>query len=63
MLKDTLKVLTIALFSTVFMVGCDDGPAEETGEKIDEVVTDTKNAVEDACEKTKEELGTEETNC
>jgi hypothetical protein len=40
----------LAIMLGAVLVGCDQGPAEEAGEKIDDAVTDTRNAVEDACE-------------
>lgn len=40
----------MALMLGAVLVGCDQGPAEEAGESIDDAVTDTRNAVEDACE-------------
>jgi len=40
----------MALMLGAVLVGCDQGPAEEAGENIDDAVTDTRNAVEDACE-------------
>jgi predicted small lipoprotein YifL len=39
----------LALSLGAILVGCDNkGPAERTGEKLDEAVQDTKRAVEDA---------------
>ncbi|GAP74119.1 MULTISPECIES: hypothetical protein [Pseudoalteromonas] len=58
------KAFIATLFAAVFAMGCEDsGGAEEAGEKIDEAITDTQNAVEDACENVKENAGAEETNC
>lgn len=48
-----MKTLMTFLFASIFtlgLAGCDDGKAENTGEKIDEAVQDAGNAVEDACE-------------
>ena len=63
MKNSTLKAATIALFSALFIMGCEDNTAEEAGERIDEAVTDAQNAVEDACEEVKEGVKAEETNC
>ncbi|GAA0817425.1 hypothetical protein KO495_02975 [Colwellia sp. D2M02] len=52
-----------ALTAVLTMFGCSDGPAEDAGEKVDEVVSDSKNAVEDACEKAKELAGAEKQDC
>ncbi|CAM3058435.1 hypothetical protein QTO01_01475 [Vibrio mytili] len=41
----------------------DEGPMEKAGEKLDEAVTDTQNAVEDSCEKVKEDLNAEDQDC
>lgn len=57
MKNSTLKAATIALFSALFIMGCEDS------ERIDEAVTDAQNAVEDACEEVKEGVKAEETNC
>ncbi|MCE0558012.1 MULTISPECIES: hypothetical protein [unclassified Motilimonas] len=45
------------------LVGCSEGPAEEAGEKIDEVVTDSRNALEDACEDIKQAADAQESDC
>ncbi|TQV78806.1 hypothetical protein FKG94_12350 [Exilibacterium tricleocarpae] len=49
--------LFIILTLAIGVVGCEEGPAEEAGEKIDralddagDAVKDAGNAVEDACE-------------
>jgi hypothetical protein len=54
---------TLLALTTVFALSaCDDG-AENAGEKLDEVVTDAGNAVEDACEDVKEGVKAEDTDC
>ncbi|MCF7498434.1 MULTISPECIES: hypothetical protein [unclassified Pseudoalteromonas] len=63
MKNSTLKAATIALFSGLFIMGCEDNTAEDAGERIDEAITDTQNAVEDACEDVKEGVNAKETNC
>ncbi len=45
------------------LFGCSEGPAEEAGKKIDEVVTDGKNALEDACEDIKQAADAQDSNC
>jgi predicted small secreted protein len=58
-----LVMLSLVLSSVTFMSGCNDNSAEEAGEKIDEVVTDAGNAVEDACEEVKESAGAKDSDC
>jgi len=47
-----MKSMTIlSLFSLMLVLGaCNDGPAEEMGEDIDEAAADMSRAVEDAAE-------------
>lgn len=45
------------------VVACGDNDAEDVGEKIDEVVTDAGNKVEDVCEDVKKEADAEDTDC
>lgn len=45
-----LQLLAALLFSGLMLTACDDGPAEDMGESIDNAVNDAGNAVEDACE-------------
>jgi hypothetical protein len=45
------------------LTGCSEGPAEDAGEQLDEMVKDGKNAVEDACENVKEAVKAENENC
>lgn len=61
-----LKTLASALIvmTAVFgLAACNDGGAEDAGEKVDEVMTDAGNAVEDACEDVKEGVKAEDTDC
>ncbi|PWK51724.1 hypothetical protein [Pleionea mediterranea] len=61
-----MKYLTALLIAATFaLAGCDqdDGPAEEAGEKIDEVATDVENKVEDACEELKEKADAKDQDC
>lgn len=58
--------LTAALILTLGggIAGCkQEGPAETTGKKLDEVTTDIGNAVEDKCEEAKKAAGAEDTRC
>ncbi|MDP5255121.1 MULTISPECIES: hypothetical protein [unclassified Vibrio] len=60
----TIKKLITLMGVTVFIAACSEqGPMEETGEKVDEAVTDTQNAIEDSCENIKEDLKAEDTDC
>ena len=53
----------LALFLALGLSACSDNKAEDAGEKIDEVMTDTGNAIEDACEEVKEGVKADDTNC
>ncbi|NOU51181.1 hypothetical protein HG263_11635 [Pseudoalteromonas sp. JBTF-M23] len=53
----------VGVVALLALAGCSDGPAEDAGEKIDEMVTDSKNAIEDACENVKEAAKAENENC
>ena len=62
MLKRLVTLMASALF--VFtLAACEQGPAEETGEKLDEMMTDAGNAVEDACEDVKENADAKDKDC
>lgn len=56
-------LLVLAVVSTFGLAACNDDGAEEAGEKIDNMVTDTGNAIEDACEEAKEGLGADDKDC
>jgi len=61
-----LKLLTMAslmVFLTAGLSACSDDKAENAGEKIDEMIQDSGNAVEDACEDLKEGMKAEDTDC
>ncbi|MBT0586692.1 hypothetical protein [Alteromonas oceanisediminis] len=60
--KQLSKISAIAVF-TFFLAACGDDNAEEAGEKIDEIVTDAGNAVEDACEDVKEGVEAKDQDC
>ncbi|MBF7073439.1 hypothetical protein ISG33_08535 [Glaciecola sp. MH2013] len=53
----------MALFFIMGLSACSEGPAEEAGEKIDEIVEDAGNAVEDACEDAKEATDAKDKDC
>lgn len=68
-IRSALLALAAAAF---FIGGCDvdEGPAEETGEALDEAgesvresAEDAGNAVEDACEEAREGVDAEDTDC
>lgn len=54
---------TLLALTAVFALSACDGEAETAGEKLDEVVTDAGNAVEDACEDVKEGVKAEDKDC
>lgn len=59
-----MKILIALLMTCTFaLVGCEDGPAEDLGERIDDATTDVGNAVEDACEDVKDAAGANNNNC
>jgi len=61
-----LKLLTMAslmVFLTAGLSACSDDKAENAGEKIDEMIQDSGNAVEDACEDVKDSMKAEDTDC
>ena len=62
-LKNSLSITIIALFAVLALSACEQGPAENTGEKIDEVITDAGNAIEDACENVKEGVKAKDKDC
>jgi hypothetical protein len=54
------KVILAALFSGLLLMGlsaCDKGPAEQTGEAVDEAASDVADTTEEAVEAVKEKLG------
>ncbi|MBQ4833971.1 hypothetical protein J8L70_12020 [Pseudoalteromonas sp. MMG010] len=60
---NAIKVLSLSTLLTFGLAACDDGPAENAGETLDEMATDTGNAIEDACESVKEGVNAENENC
>ncbi|NAX20278.1 hypothetical protein [Vibrio sp. V39_P1S14PM300] len=60
--KVLIPMLTLML--SAGLVACsDDNSAEDVGEKIDQAVTDTGNAIEDSCENLKESANAQDTDC
>jgi hypothetical protein len=65
-IKQSLGKFGLFIGSVLFiftLAACGDGDAEEAGEKIDEIVTDAGNAVEDACENVKENADAKDQDC
>ena len=61
-----LKLLTMAslmVFLTAGLSACTDDKAENAGEKVDEMIQDSGNAIEDACEDIKEGMKAEDQDC
>ncbi|MEG3755564.1 hypothetical protein [Psychromonas arctica] len=56
---------SFAAIGAAFMLlsACSEGPAEKTGEKVDDAVTDVQNSIEDTCENVKDSLNTEDKDC
>ncbi|MEQ9617161.1 MAG: hypothetical protein RLN60_03905 [Phycisphaerales bacterium] len=46
----SLCLASALALSGAALSGCDDGPAEEAGETVDEAIEDTADAVEDAAD-------------
>jgi hypothetical protein len=62
-LSNLLFRLLLVAAMTFSVVACGDNDAEEAGEKIDEVVTDAGNKVEDLCEDVKDKADAEDKDC
>lgn len=63
-MKNLTKLSSLLLaLTTVFALSACDGEAEEAGEKVDKVVKDAGNALEDACEEVKEGVKAKDTDC
>ncbi|WP_372943777.1 hypothetical protein [Shewanella sp.] len=61
-----LKLITMASLMVLLIAGlsaCSDNKAENAGEKVDEMIQDAGNAVEDACEDVKEGMKAEDPDC
>ncbi|TCK09541.1 hypothetical protein [Marinobacterium mangrovicola] len=64
-MKKWIAMPLVTLVSVLMLSACSEpeGPAEKAGAKIDEVATDTGNAIEDSCEEFKEGVGADDTDC
>ena len=65
-MKISIKQLGTFLLAAVFVFtlsACSEGPAEEAGEKLDEIAEDAGNAVEDACEDVKDATEAKDKDC
>jgi hypothetical protein len=60
--KHFSKIVVVSAF-TLLLAACGDGEAEDAGEKLDEMVTDAGNAVEDVCEDVKEGVDAKDKDC
>ena len=60
--KHFSKIVAVSAF-TLLLAACGDGEAEDAGEKLDEMVTDAGNAVEDVCEDVKEGVDAKDKDC
>lgn len=44
------RMFPVLALTAAFLVGCEQGPAEQAGENLDEAVEDTASAVENAAD-------------
>jgi hypothetical protein len=59
-----LRVLPLIFAITLGVAACDkQGPMERAGERIDDASQDVGNAIEDACEDTKEGMNADDADC
>lgn len=59
-----LKALPVIILTLFMISACQEkGPMEKAGESMDEAVKDAGNAVEDACEDAKKNMGAADTDC
>ena len=63
LLKTITGIFLVAVISISVSACNNKGPAEEAGEKLDQMATDAGNALEDACEDVKEGANAEDTDC
>jgi hypothetical protein len=54
---------TLMALTAMFALSACDGKGEDAGEKVDEMVTDAGNAVEDACEDVKDAADAKDKDC
>lgn len=57
------SILVLTIIAALNLTACADDQVENAGEKVDEVISDTGNAIEDACENVKDEVGTKDKDC
>lgn len=64
-MKNLKSYQCFAAIGAVLMLlsACSEGPAEETGENIDDAATDIQNGIEDSCENVKDTLNAEDKDC
>lgn len=65
-MKFNYRVFLMTLVSALTLLtvsACSEGTGEKTGEKIDEMITDSKNKIEDTCEQVKSEMDMKDTDC
>ena len=55
----------VAVIASLFFVltACSEGPAEQAGEKVDDLTTDFQNAIEDSCENIKDAVDATDKDC
>ena len=58
-----LSMTSLMVLLTMGLGACSDNKAENAGEKVDEMLQDAGNAVEDACEDVKEGIKAEDPDC
>ena len=58
-----LKILLISIIAVLTLSACNEGPVEESAEKVDEAISDTNNALEDACEDAKSGMDLKDQDC
>lgn len=54
---------SLMLLLSMGLMACSDNKAENAGEKVDELLQDTGNAVEDVCEDVKEGIEAKNPDC
>mgnify|MGYP000392106422 FL=1 len=54
---------SLLVLLTAGLSACSDNKAENAGEKVDEMIQDAGNAVEDVCEDVKEGMKAEDPDC
>lgn len=62
-IKTLLIQALFVMFTITGVVACDEGPAENAGEKMDQAIKDAGNKAEDLCEDAKEGVNAKDTDC